>query len=296
MSKINNELRTLLILAQKQKSKELVTISEIAEELGVTHRQARRYIEDLRDTSEYFVDTKQGRNGGYYLRRELKEMLLPENLGVVMALAFKNNESIEKTMLDISNEIAFDCIVGDNCFRDKNTLDNICTLVDAIKANKMVAFKYKEYPNTYLVKPYKIIVTNGTCYLKGVDNELKNFDIRRIHNIEIKESFTPEESTKERIQKALSYYGIIQKEGEKEGELRVKCEEEVVSIFQKYFEYKGSYDKETKIYSIKANSVHELYYPLFRIGTKGYTFVDESFKKGYIQYLENQIRSIEANE
>ncbi len=294
MSKVNNELRTLLILAQNQKSGKIVSISEIAEELGVSHRQARRYIEDIRDTNELFVDTKQGRNGGYYLTKELKDLLLPENIGVVMALAFRSNESIEKMVFNLSDKMTFDYIDGDSCFRDKKMLDNIAILVEAMKVNKTVTFEYDGKNNTYLVMPYKIIVTNGTCYLKGVVKKyITPFDIHKMHNIEIKDYFVPDESIKESINKELGCYGIMDGKG---SELRVECDEENVPTFQKYFENKGSYDKDTKIYSVKAKDEHELYYPLFRIGTKKYSFVDESFKKRYIHYLENQIRSIKTNE
>ena len=293
MSKVNNELRTLLILAQNQKSGKLVSISEIAEELGVSHRQARRYIEDIRDTNELFVDTKQGRNGGYYLTKELKDLLLPENIGVVMALAFRSNESIEKMVFNLSDKMTFDYIDGDSCFRDKKMLDNIAILVEAMKVNKTVTFDYDGKNNTYLVMPYKIIVTNGTCYLKGVVKKyITPFDIHKMRNIEIKDPFVPDESIKESINKDLDCYGIMDGKG---SELRVKCDEEDVPIFQKYFENKGSYDKETEIYSVKAKNEHELYYPLFRISTKKYTFIDDSFKQGYIHYLENQIRSIKRN-
>ena len=75
--------------------------------------------------------------------------------------------------------------------------------------------------------------------------------------------------------------------------MRVKCKDlEALLTFDKYFEGKGIKDEEELTYTVIGNSENELFYPLFRISTKIYSFMDDDFKKSYLQYLQNIIRSI----
>ena len=47
-------------------------------------------------------------------------------------------------------------------------------------------------------------------------------------------------------------------------------------------------------YTVIGNSEHELYYPLFRISTKKYDFIDKKFKYRYIKYLEKQVCALKG--
>ena len=89
----------------------------------------------------------------------------------------------------------------------------------------------------------------------------------------------------------LSRYGIMD-QGHP-GTLRVKCRSiGALKDFHRYFEGKGTMDEETLIYEVTGNDVHELYYPLFRISTKEFEFLDEDFKNEYSKYLGDQIKSL----
>ena len=68
MSKISQELKALLYLNDKFNRTKWVTIKELAQELEVTDRQARRYLEDLSLLPTVIIDTRLGRDGGYHLR------------------------------------------------------------------------------------------------------------------------------------------------------------------------------------------------------------------------------------
>jgi len=73
----------------------------------------------------------------------------------------------------------------------------------------------------------------------------------------------------------------------------VKCIDiDSLNLFDRYFEGKGKMNINELTYEVVGNNEHELYYPLFRISTKRYKFIDEDFKKRYIYYLYNQIRSL----
>jgi len=66
-----------------------------------------------------------------------------------------------------------------------------------------------------------------------------------------------------------------------------------LSTFDKYFEGKGTKDEEELTYIVTSSSENELYYPLFRISTKKYCFLDKKLKQKYIEYMKNQIKSLE---
>ena len=75
--------------------------------------------------------------------------------------------------------------------------------------------------------------------------------------------------------------------------LKVKCfNNETLEKFDKYFENKGITDKNNLTFTIKTRDMHQLFYPLFRIGTKNYEILDEDIKREYINYLYGQIKSL----
>lgn len=293
MSKISQELKVLLYLNQRYTRTKWITIKEIADYLEVSDRQARRYLEDLNMISDIDIETKLGRDGGYRLRTPLdKGFAMPENIVLAMSIAMKRNERIESVLSELPNYVITDSIVGDNKI-ENDVLDNLELIIKAIQNQKQVAFHYQEIPHIYLVDPYKVVLTNHTYYLYARHDDItKKFDISYIHDIIQSGSFKPLEKVNNEINEKLHRYGI--KNG-KETTLRIKCANlEALLTFDKYFEGKGTKDSEELTYTVVGSSENELYYPLFRISTKCYKFLDEEFKRKYIIYLNNQIRSIEG--
>ena len=293
MSKISQELKVLLYLNQRYTRSSYISISEIASYLEVSDRQARRYIEDLNLIPEIHIETKLGRDGGYRLRTPLdKGFAMPENIVLAMSIAMKRNEKVEKVLSELPNYVITDVVEGDNKISNE-VLDNLEVLISAIQNRKAVNFTYRNYEESYFVEPYKIIYTNHTYYLKAVHHdELKSFDVSYISNIQKLGSFNFNKSIDERCCELYKKYGV--REGAS-ATLRVKCiNEEAVRLFDRYFEGKGIKDLDELTYTVVGTDEHELYYPLFRISTKKYVFIDENFKQNYIKYLENQIKSIKG--
>lgn len=292
MSKISQELKVLLYLNQKYTRTDFISIKEIADYLEVSQRQARRYLEDLNTIPDIDIQTKLGRNGGYKINTPLdKGFAMPENIVLAMSIAMKRNERIELVLSQLPNYVITDSIVGDNEI-DNITLDKLEIFIRAIQNHKQVAFYYQNIQSIYLVDPYIIVLTNHTYYLYARHNDItKKFNVSNAHEIRQLNSFKFEKKVIKEITDSLTRYGI--KNG-KETILRVKCvDQNALLIFDKYFEGKGEKNLEELTYTVTGNSENELYYPLFRISTKRYEFLDEEFKNKYVNYLKNQIRSIE---
>ena len=294
MSKVSQELKILLLLNEHYERKKPTTVHEVAQSLEASDRQARRYLESLRNDPYFGVNVLSGRGGGYRLQNRLgKEFLLPENIALALSIASKRNERIEKVLFEIPNYIAYPHIGGDNHIDDL-VLDHLETILRAISKQKELALRYGEEELLRVVEPYKVAYTNHTYYLYAVHEErIKKFDIGKIKSIDTLSSFNYRESTLKEIESMLSLYGI--KDTGKSATLRVRCHNlEALHNFDRYFEGMGKMDEDNLIYEVKGSSENELYYPLFRISTKSYEFLDEDFKNGYLRYLENQIRSIKG--
>ena len=291
MSKLSQELKALLYLNQRYQRNSYISVREIAEYLEVSDRQARRYMEDLDSLSQIDIETKLGRDGGYRLKKPLdKGFALPENIALAMSIAMKRNERIEEVLSTLPNYVISDTVVGDN-YIDNDEMDNLEVLISTIQNRKSITFKYEEITDLYFVDPYKIVYTNHTYYLKAVHKDvLKTFDVHSIKDINVLGSYKLSKKIEDECNESLKKYGV--RIG-RQIALRVKCKDEAsLRTFDKYFEGKGKMDADNLIYEVVGSEEHELYYPLFRISTKSYKFLDESFKNNYVKYLENQIRSI----
>ncbi len=289
MSKISQELKVLLYLNQKKDN--LVTIKEIADYLEISDRQARRYLEDLNNILTIDIKAYRGPKGGYKLEKPLDEgFAIPENMALAMSIAMKRNEKIEKVLSELPNYVITETVVGDNQI-DNIVMDNLELLIKAIENQQEISFIYKDFEKSINVQPYKIVFTNHTYYLFATyKSVLKKYDVRLVTDIKTLGSFKQDEKVLKSIKDSLSRYGIIN--GNK-ATLKVKCYDlETLLKFEKYFEGKGIKNLEEMTFEVIGNSEHELYYPLFRISTKHYEFLDEEFKNKYIKYLENQIKSI----
>ena len=292
MSKISQELKTLLYLNERYSRSKWVTIKEISDYLEVSTRQARRYLDDLNLIPEIEVITKLGRDGGYRLVTPLdKGFALPENIALALSIAMKKNKRIEEVLSSLPHYVITDVITGDNQI-DNKTLDVLEVLIKAIKDQKEITFAYRDLPNRLYVQPYKIVLTNHAYYLFALDDgTLKKYNARFIDSIDILGSFKVEDAVTKEIEERLGHYGIM---SDQASTLKVRCkDEETLHRFDRYYEGKGIMDKQELTYEVSALSEHELYYPLFHISTKAYRFLDEGFKKRYITYLRNQIKSLE---
>lgn len=294
MSKISQELKVLLYLNDKINRSKWVSIKEIANYLEVSDRQSRRYLDDLSLINDIEIITKRGREGGYRLAKQLdKGFSLPENIVLALSIAMKHNDKLESVLSSLPNYVITESVSGDN-YIDNDLLDNLEVILTAIKNQKEVSFMYQGLFS--YVKPYKVYFTNKTYYLLCTDikdnDKYKSLNISNTEDIKILGSFKQDKKILELIKNKTSNFGI--KSG-KQTTLRVKCNDlKALNIFDKYFEHKGIKDEDNLTYVVIGNSENELYYPLFRISTKSYIFLDEEFKNNYLRYLKNQIRSIEA--
>lgn len=292
MSKISQELKVLLYLNQRYTRTKWITIKEIAGYLEVSDRQARRYLEDLNNIPDIDIVTKLGCNGGYRLRTPLdKGFAMPENIVLAMSIAMKRNERIESVLSTLPNYVVTDAIIGDNTL-DNRVLDNLEVLIKAIQNQKEVIFTYFGKDNQYYCRPYKIYFTNRKYYLlcANKDDEYRHLDVAGITDIKQLGSFKPDKKIEDQINKEINSYGIAR---DGESTLRVKCKNlKALLTFDNYFEGKGIKNIDDLTYTVSSYSENQLYYPLFRISTKCYEFLDEDFKNKYIKYLENQIESI----
>ena len=292
MSKISQELKALLYLNQRYARTSFVSVREIAQYLEVSDRQARRYMEDLSLIPEIDIQTKLGREGGYRLCTPLdKGFAMPENIVLAMSIAMRHNQRIEEVLARMPNYVITDTVVGDNRI-DNDVLDRLEVIVDAIADQKELGIYYKDYDDVYVVQPYRVVLTNHTYYLYLTHNgEIKKFDVGWIRTITKLSSFKPKKEILAQIEDRLSRYGI--KDGQ-ETVLRVRCKDiAALRTFDRFFEGKGTMDEESLTYEVVGNSENELFYPLFRISTKSYTFMDGAFRTRYLCYLKNLIRSIE---
>ena len=292
MSKIGQELKALLYLNQRYTRNDYISVDSIAKYLEVSNRQARRYLEDLNGITDIEIKTKLGRNGGYKLERPLdKGFALPENIVLALSIAMKRNERIEMVLSELPNYVITDVVEGDNIISNE-VLDNLEVLISCIQDRKTATFSYQGYQGLYFVEPYKIVYTNHTYYLKAVhDDELKNFDLSRITEIKRLGSFKYNKAYEQECNDSLKMFGVTKG---KKATLRVKCvDSNTLDTFHKYFEGKGERNLIDLTYTVVGMDEHELYYPLFRISTKKYEFLDEDFKNNYVKYLKNVIRSVE---
>ena len=278
-----------------------VKIDELADLLEITPRQVRRYRDDL-DQNGYFVDELWGPAGGYKLAEPLdKSLMIPANIMLALNIAAKNNESLIKSLKELPITPKINKNIIQNEIISDNIMDNAVVIANAINDNKNISFHYidRDGKNMDLkVSPYKIAHTNDTYYLlgkyesKSKGSYLAKYDIDMMSNIIIKEEYNPDEKYIKESDEYLKYYGI-KNTNSKETKLVLKYNNEsILKRIDRIFEYKGIIDKTNKTYTVLSKSENELFYPLFKLGTKNVEILNNDFKKAYKEYLENQFMAI----
>ena len=300
MSHIARELKMLFYL--NNNIGRYVKINELADLLEVTPRQVRRYRDDL-DQNGYFVDDLRGPAGGYKLAEQLdKSLMIPDNIMLALNIAAKNNESLIKSLKDLPITPKINKNIIQNEIISDNIMDNSVIIANAINDNKNISFHYIDREGKdrgeLKVSPYKIAHTNDTYYLlakyesKTKGTYLAKYDIDMISNIIIKEEFIPEEKYIKESDEYLKYYGIKNTDSEITKLVLKYNNESILRRIDRIFEYKGIIDKTNNTYTVLSKSENELFYPLFKLGTKNVEILNNDFKKAYKEYLENQFKAI----
>ena len=289
MSKLSQELQVLYFLNERRKNNRYTKLSEILDYLDLDYnssRHVRRYLYDL-DLSGFYIETKRGSNGGYMLQDPLSEgLLLMSNISLAILLSMKHNQKIEESLKELPNYISSKYIEGDNDLSTK-TLDNLCDIVNAIKHRFTIAFNYKDIVSKIIVEPYRIIYTNHSYYLYGINNKkMKVYDVSSMNNIEQQKKYKKDETMDEYLKNSLNDYGV--KLTNNKTTLKVRCKDKnTLNKFIKYFENKGKVNGLE--YEVSAHSENELFYPLFRISADDYAILNDEFKANYVAYLEKYL-------
>lgn len=300
MSKLSQELEILYYLNKNYDSRRFIGLDEILDYLDLDKkcaRQVRRYIDDL-NLAKFYIDTKRGLNGGYRLFDKLEpSSLLVPNIALALVLSSKHNKKLGEYLKDIPNIIKYNIIEGDNEITS-NTLNKLIEVVTSINDKVGISFKYKDIEDNIDINPYKVLYTNHTYYLIGLDlkdNKVKVYDVNYIDNIKYIEKFNLDNNLLNKIQDRLNNYGLkFYLDQDKTYLLRVKCKNKnVLDKFIKYYENKGKVDG--LIFEVKGNSENELFYPLLRISSKDYVILNNKFKKAFTSYLEAYLNNIKKN-
>ncbi|MCR5490686.1 MAG: WYL domain-containing protein [Bacilli bacterium] len=281
------------MLNERCDGKTFISVTKIAEELECSTRQARRYLEDLAMILEIPIITTHGRDGGYRLGRPLdKGIAMDQGLVLALSIAMRRNEHVEAVLSKLPNYVVTERVGGDYSI-DNATMGNLDSVFKAMEKGRKVRFLYKDQKNPYEAEPYKIYYTNHAYYLFYNDaGTMKKVNISLMRDVQDGDLFKKDEALEKKLEDRLSKYGIM--DG-KPATLRVKCkDEEALFDFERYFEGKGTADRRNLTFSVDAADQHELYYPLFRIKTGSYEFLDEWFKRDYVNYLKRQIKAISS--
>lgn len=203
-----NILKTIFILLIKEKT----TVAHLAEELEVSQRTVKRYLDDILCLNMP-IYTQLGRNGGVYFDKDeffntygvtSKELDL-------MIDAFHANSSIESLFggghidfsevlrkLKINNIIEIDF---SKWFYNSKDDINFSTIKRSISAGRQISFDYYDMYNRCshrTVSPYKIGFKENNWYLLGfchLRNDTRIFKIRKMRNVNLLEALSVRDNT-----------------------------------------------------------------------------------------------------
>ena len=291
MSHIARELKMLFYLNKRYG--DYVKIKELADLLEVTERQVRRYRDDL-DQCDFLIDSTSGADGGYRLRKRLsRSLMIPDNIMLALNLSAKNNTSLFKELNELPVVSKMKEVVFNSNDITDDELENGTKIINAINKSRMISFVYENNKGKFerTVKPYKVLYTNHSYYLRAVDNtnELKNYDIDKMSDIKESDSFVPDEEVIKKTDEELSYYGI---KDSTPVEVVLSYHSDVdIKMIDRVFEYKGIIDKDKRTYTVKSRSMNELFYPIFSLGKK-VKIETKIVKDEYMKYLNDQLDAL----
>jgi len=298
MPSVTRMFQILTYLNSVFRSRRYVHLEELASWIDMDKRQTRRYIDAL--NSDYLsfydsIESKRGKDGGYRLKENIDgKYFIPEGL-VCSVLLSKNNDETLEIFRHFPDCVDFPVVEGDNQILP-HAYVNLKLVATALQKKKTITFHYQSNKTTFplTVKGYRLLYTNQTYYLRALykTNDLKVFDINKMIDIRInEEEYVIDQGIMERARALNSRYGV--NGDDQEYQLQVHYENDrVLSKFQRYFENKGSVDKEKQIFTVKTGDMHELFYPLFRIGTQDFKILNPEIKEAYLDYLKKQIYSL----
>ena len=202
MGNLNNSLKMLFIL----KSRGLVKIKDLADELEVSSKQITRYKETL---DEFFdIESITGKNGGYRLRDTyfpFKEILTEQEVHLIKEAVLSIDSSLLQNNPDLNKAIEK---INYTILNDDNSSSNYESIIpySRIKKNdeKFKEIEDKLYSSIFgseeavisykdnsgkiterTICPYQFIVYKGEKYLVAfclLRNQIRFFKIRRIIN------------------------------------------------------------------------------------------------------------------
>lgn len=295
MSQIARELKMLFYLDRKYNTNKYIKISELSEYLEISARQVRRYRDDI-EQAGFSIDAKYGSDGGYKLLEPLdKNLMIPDNIMLALSLASKNNDSLLKSLSKLPVTSSINKNVGGDNFISDHAISVMSAISDAINLNKTIEFQYEMYNKRYAIvcEPYKLMYSNHSYYLRGVSkygNELRRYDVEKIHNVVISNGFTKDEKIITKIDEELQTYGLM--DDAKTIIVRLKYFDYMEeAMIDRHFEYKGKIDHENMTYTVLAKDNRELFIPIFALGDM-VEIIDNDIKRKYKKYLEKVIRKL----
>lgn len=203
-----NILKTIFILLVKGKT----TISSLAEELEVSTRTVKRYLEDIMCLNMP-IYAQAGRNGGVYFDKEefYNTYSVTSKELDLMIDAFQANKSLEFLFanghIDFSEalrKLKIDSIVEidfSKWFYNSEYDINFSIIKRSISAGQQISFDYYDMYNHHsqrIVSPYKIGFKENDWYLLGfchLRNDTRIFKIRKMRNVNLLETLSLKEAT-----------------------------------------------------------------------------------------------------
>jgi len=190
MSKISNALLMLFYLNNKST---YIQISELADYLEVSDREVRRYRDDL-EMAGFYIESKQGRNGGYRL---MNDVVLTMNINHIKQLIHYQTSSYDyltnlskEQFLEVIQELKNQNFIT-NQILDEQRVEKLIKINFSIKLKYRVEIEYqvnKSFSVKQLIEPYIIKEIRNQHYLFAIhDNILKTYRIDNIINIKLKE-------------------------------------------------------------------------------------------------------------
>jgi len=168
---------------------EMLTVSELAKEFGVTTRTIQRDFTDRLsslpiqyDNKCYFLDKK---SLGQYQHKDIIDFAYQS--GIAHLYPKLDHRMISDVLnTEVNDSLSVKGYAYEN-IKDKRDLFE--EIGGAIKKTQTITFAYKAKVRT--VRPYKLVNTNGVWYLAGVEEKtLKHYAISKIANFSLsKETF-----------------------------------------------------------------------------------------------------------